>query len=99
MPNPIIERAARAIIQQLGVDGLIHEAGGKLSVDGVVPEHLARAVIRAIREPSEGMIEAGGNVQWWESIGDDGETIETRLYPDDVPRVWQAMIDAALGEE
>ena len=60
---------------------------------------VARAVLRAIREPSEGMVAAGGNVQWWESIGDDGETIETRLYPDDVPRVWQAMIDKALGEE
>lgn len=47
------------------------------------PAEVARAVLEAIREPSEAMVEA---------IPDDRNT---PIYAEDI---WQAMIDAALAE-
>lgn len=108
MPNPIIERAARALYQLN--DAPAPDVIAKLSADDAKEEaefaetawlnyvEDARAVLRAIREPSDAMVESGGNVQWWETIGDSGETVEAGLASDDVARVWQAMIDAALEE-
>lgn len=95
MPNPIIERAARAASEEFARQnsGVIVGEGGDL----LDPAAMARAVLLAIREPSEAMVAAGGNVEWWETIGDNGETVETSLSPDNVQRAWQAMIDAALG--
>lgn len=55
------------------------------------PDHMpaARAVLEAIREPSEGMREQGAG-QLFGSASDD--------WGDDARLVWQAMIDAALSE-
>jgi hypothetical protein len=49
----------------------------------------ARAVLQAIREPSEGMVEAGEEVAMRPFVAAGQFTPET----------WQAMIDAALEEE
>lgn len=94
MSSEMIERAVKALL----------EAAGWRDYDPILDpsEHddarkIAEIVIRAIREPSEAMIEAGANVEWWEPVGDEGEIVETSLAPSDVPRVWAAMIDAALA--
>lgn len=76
MDEPIIERAARALQEDIGLDP------GE-AVDA------ARAVLRAIREPSEGMM-CNGGVQTYPDPFDDGM--------DCAEAVWQAMIDTALGE-
>lgn len=84
MPNPIIERAARAIQDEYDRQnsGALIGEGGDLHA----PEAMARAVLRAIREPSEAMNRAG-----WKS--DLPFTPSIRV---DV--LWQAMIDAALSD-
>lgn len=67
-------------------------------------DEIARAVLLAIREPSEGMEDAGSRV--W-TIGDyNRDTGESRLMRRDedephllgIDAVWTAMIDAALSE-
>ncbi|MAN86428.1 MAG: hypothetical protein CL555_06065 [Algoriphagus sp.] len=73
MPNPIIERAARAV----------HDCGLLLDADEC--ERAARAVLRAIREPSEGMIEEA-----YASYDANGGSLRD---------VFMDMIDKALGEE
>ena len=86
MSNPIIERAARAICDRYGYDPDSDDQLGFAEVGDVnwnMFEDDARAVLRAIREPSEGMVEAGG------AGGDWPHARET----------WVSMIDAALGEE
>lgn len=80
-----IERAARAIHnfrQSRGFGGL---ATWESEPHEIHTLHLdtARAVLEALREPSDFMLDAGGNY------------VETRL---DTRENWQAMIDAALGE-
>lgn len=91
----IIERAARAVRNEIAV---YSKSKGAFVVEGkVVRDELfqtvARAVLRAIREPSDGLCEAGG------------AAIEA-MPSDDVSdgysqsaTAWQAMIDKALGEE
>lgn len=54
-------------------------------------ESIARAVLEAIREPSEGMCVAGGE----NIVHSDGQT---EPDTDAAKSVWQAMIDAALSE-
>ncbi|UAB76969.1 hypothetical protein INR77_08920 [Erythrobacter sp. SCSIO 43205] len=83
MTNPIIERAARAIVAADNRDpDAIHPLGlGKPQWQHYTKQ--AEAVLRAIREPSEEMIKAG-------SCGGD--------WPH-ASETWQAMIDAALGDE
>lgn len=89
MTSPIIERAARAIDP---------EAFERADADAINGPHFdarrreavetARAVLRAIREhPSHAMLSAGGEAVYDQS----GDT--------SVIEIWQAMIDAALGEE
>jgi hypothetical protein len=84
MPNPIIERAARALSLRI------------YETETSWPECAddARAVLRAIREPSEGMREAGE----YDDCSPPG-TGGKYISEDDAQMVWQAMIDAALGEE
>lgn len=50
----------------------------------------AKAAIAAMREPSEGMIDAGANSAGWHSA-------EEPTY--EAPKCYKAMIDAALKEE
>jgi hypothetical protein len=81
----IIERAARAACIEAGIAPDAEYRGGEIGIDwnwqSFVPE--ARAVLHAIREPSDGMVEAG------KSDGDWPHARET----------WVSMIDKALGEE
>jgi len=70
-----LERAAAAIEAALGPDDTICST----------PKDVVRAVLTAIREPSEDMISVGG---------DDFDT----AVPNEVEGLWQAMIDAALAE-
>lgn len=63
---------------------------------------LARAVLQALREPSEGMKDRGGficspcsdNPVRWKALN----RVERDFSEDYATEVWQAMIDAALAE-
>lgn len=71
-----LERAADAIGQNLYVESNIE---------------IARAVLMAIREPSEAMASKGGEVgPWYEGYDTKEHSAEN------AKDVWQAMIDAAL---
>jgi hypothetical protein len=81
-----LERAARALCRLDYPD----EAGGEMEnyyfdKHGLAYIAQARAVLEAIREPSEGMDEAGK---------DADDHIEFNNHG----RIWRAMIDAALTE-
>lgn len=83
----IIERAARAVAEKLNADAMAMP--GKRATDADV----VRAVLQAIREPSEGMVEAAEDTR--EPCESGG------YYSEDLPSpdiVWKAMIDAALEE-
>lgn len=67
-----LERAARAIDDLLGIDGQLC----------ATPTEVARAVITAISEPSEGMVHAGSRGGDWPHSKES----------------WHAMIDALLAE-
>ena len=69
MPNPIIERAARALCQLDGHPENISFEGAPRWQDYVEE---ACAVLRAIREPSEEMIEAGAELD---------TSLPTRMWP------------------
>ncbi len=93
----IIERAQAAVVAELFRQGDLMEAGlGKIDmaqVDGsfrVAP--LVRAVLTAMREPSDGMIEA-----LWPGEPDyfAGKVVPLRRM---TVEGWRAMIDAALAE-
>jgi hypothetical protein len=98
-----LERAARAMADALANDSETdawmdaEDDPREFRIDGTVNlEVAARAVLAAIREPSEGMRQAG------ESIGDE-ECIPTndgyaQLSADGETKIWQAMIDAMLAE-
>ena len=78
MPNPIIERAAQALATQDCLEQHGPDAGpppGDAYVEQV------RAVLAAIRQPTDEMLTAAAGV------GDETD------FP---TAVWQAMIDAAL---
>ena len=81
-----LERAASAL--QTAWDGGEAEGLPPIAFSETEARYLARAVLQAIREPSEGMLEAGK-----EDSGIDGYVND--FWPI-VP--WQAMIDAALSE-
>lgn len=57
----------------------------------------AIAALTAAREPSEGMVDAGGSVEEWieDGRGDEYQSTVGRSVAEDV---WQAMIGAALKE-
>jgi len=55
---------------------------------------VARKVIKAMREPSDKMAETGSHSSQWDSAF----TARTEIS-DEARSVWNAMIDAALGEE
>lgn len=57
----------------------------------------ARAVLRAIRKPSEGMVRDACARKF--EVSADGYSHHGGLYPDSATETWQTMIDAALGEE
>ena len=80
MPETMVERVGRAIAEANGHD---YELYPKLS------EALARAALRALREPTEAMVRANGTSQFEEG---------RRWLDEDARITWQAMVDAALSE-
>lgn len=54
---------------------------------------LARAALRAIREPTDAMIEAG--LTQWDECTDGGTTVS----PCVIEHAWPKMVDVVLGEE
>lgn len=92
-----IERAARALcaLNRMDPDATIASGGFQRSVGDMPPaprkqwEEFApqvRAVIAAIREPSEEVVEAGAEA-WTPGVAGDG-----------IRTSWNAMIDALLAE-
>jgi hypothetical protein len=85
----IIERAARALFES---QPRIERWDDLDPNSKSIFLHKARKVIKAIREPSEAMIE----------VGKKRRVKDVREYPDrvevDTMINWQAMIDAALAE-
>lgn len=83
MADSIIERAALlACKADFAARKVGHEAGSRHWSFSVV-----RAVLQAIREPSEAMLEIGANCA------------STTPLPTTAGLIWQAMIEAALGED
>ena len=72
---PMIDRVEAVIEGALGVDDQLCES----------PHRIARAIIAAMREPTEAMILANSD-----AAGPDDEQTK---------RDWRAMIDAALAEQ
>jgi hypothetical protein len=80
----IIERAARALQETWNAD----ETLPPIEFSPAEAAALVRAVLTAIREPSEAVIEAG----LAECSADWRESVCREFLPD----IWKAMIDAAL---
>ncbi|USA40214.1 hypothetical protein NCF86_03395 [Pelagerythrobacter marinus] len=93
--TPIIERACVAIIEALRKQGDLCDDCGEpeyAQVEGSFEvEPVARAVLQAIRVPTEAMVEIAANQGVW----DDDMNIPPSQAAEEV---WQAMIDAALKE-
>ena len=91
MPDTPIERAARALYRTGDFDP--HQFGE----DQVWPDLVGyvRAVLAAIRDPSEEMKRVGARVVApIANQGDCGGPAETSTFERDADDVWQAMIDA-----
>ncbi len=82
---------SESMIERIGdaIDSLLGEVANHDLSDGI-HERFARAVLLALREPTEEMIDEGRELM---SLGD--ETISRR----DMRAKWQAMIYAALAED
>ena len=89
------ERAARAL-QEAWDDGSDVASGlPPIEFTDAEAAHLARAVLQAVREPSEGMIEAG---RWNDFTPHSVDSSETAAADADVALVWRNMIDKALTD-
>lgn len=103
MTDSIIERAANAVANELlrqepakgGTFFVDAEDLSSARVDGDFDlRHVARAILQAIREPSDAMIDAAEGTREHVAITGD-------IFTEDLgepAEVWQAMIDAALVE-
>jgi hypothetical protein len=83
-----LERAERALAENLST--FLTDIDG--SNEDVVLRNAVRAVLTAIREPSEGMEDHGQGAileRWVKAEGPDVDSAKAS---------WQAMIDAALAE-
>lgn len=89
-----IERAARALCE---LDG--NPPGATMDGKPLWQDYLpkVRAVLTAIREPSEAML-SGGELDF-ETDGGGGFNVPVWVYGERVMQVWQGVIDAALAEE
>lgn len=86
MEDTLIERASHAVVNELLRQDILitpdsTDVAGEMDIEAV-----ARAVISAIREPSDRMLEAAAGID----VGGRVESGGTEY--------WQAMIDAALAE-
>ena len=95
-----IERATRAVadelvrqeqaLDEMSVDEKLDFRESATLIDGYFDlAALTRAVLRAIREPSEA---------WFSAAMKLGYERNTITVPGDYPEFWQGMIDAALEE-
>ena len=96
--DSVIERAARALATHEAAQGLALATVGETDeqwIDRAWPSFVepARAVLTAIREPSEAMVQAGNRSKPYNISG----FCEGTIHPV-VQRAWPAMIDAALKE-
>lgn len=87
--NEMIERAARAIRDELSKDGVFFTrddgVGSYECYEGALdPAALSRIVLRATRQPTDDMLTAAAGL----TEGEGGPT-----------ETWQAMIDAALADD
>ncbi len=93
MPDAMIERVAVAIREGLNADWRAHASDDDLrnvEIEGTADLLVAaRAVITAMREPTEVMTQAGARVR----SGNDDQYL---IGPEGI---FSAMIDAALAEE
>lgn len=108
MADTMIERVALALENELrrqheeeGLDRWFPRGPGSewLMVDGnVYVTPLIRAVIAAMREPTESMLT---EKVLFSGFCHDADGMEDNDYHDrdDAKEIWQAMIDAALAEE
>lgn len=92
-----LERAARAI-----EDAIFNPAiNASISIQCDDPQRvhkaIARAVLTAIREPSEKMLSQNRLLNGF-FIDSDGLVDHEYLDPENVTMIWQDMIDAALEE-
>jgi hypothetical protein len=90
MTSPL-ERAARALYQSAPHDFDPNQMGEDATWPDLVPQ--ARAVIAAIREPSEGM-KLDGHIALMDQFGIEGYKVPKGAEWS----AWRAMIDAALTE-
>ena len=98
----MIERATQALIAELHRQGkargvVVEDNGVSAQVDGSFPvEPLVRAVIAAIREPSDAMLKQ----DVFSHFSFDADGLEDNEYLDDdqMRACWQAMIAALLEE-
>lgn len=90
-----LERAARALY-----DRLPHVVEWDDLSQSAKDENIAvaRAVLEAIREPSEGMVREGCLADFPGGRFGEATFTEAHIGEDDAPVIWQAMIDAALSE-
>lgn len=93
MPKSPLERAARALCELDNNPPCATMDGRPLWMD-YLPE--ARAVLRAVREPSRVMTDAGGEVEY--AGESDGEDVNVSAGNYAAGVIYRAMIDAALAE-
>ena len=89
----MLERAAAAV--ELHIESHCPSCQVQLPGD---PVDIARAVLQAIREPDEAMVEAAVHADIPGGRYADDTFTESIIFEDDAPVIWQAMIDAALAE-
>lgn len=103
-----IDRLARAAAKQLSEEmnpradycGDVYEFDGGLycDVDGSVDlGGLIRAILHELREPSEGMVEAGEGERI-EGVWEDSDGLRHDYTDFDAEQVWRAMIAHILNE-
>lgn len=98
MTDSMIERAARALWEQSGQPMKSRDASPSIRHPESEPDWeryvpAVRAVIAAMREPTEEMMKA-------KAVDDNGEQAEVDGYLDylSADNIWRAMIDVALAE-
>ena len=99
MTDGMIERVARLLCEQRGGDPNVVIQAGDATGNPIertaweLHQDDARAVLSAMREPTEEMMRA-------KAVDDDGEKAEVDGYLDylSADNIWRAMIDAAFEE-
>lgn len=97
-----LERAISAINNTAVVQNIAGDQNGVIGDEPLYvvtnPDAVARAVLEAIREPSEGMVREGCLADIPGGRFDEATFTEAHIGEQDAPVIWQAMIDAALTE-